>query len=378
VDASGDSVSSSVGLRRSGGFRKGDVMKYRVIQWGTGFVGKLALGATIEHPDLELVGLVVHGEDKVGRDAGELIGRDPVGVTATNDVAAAAKIDADVVSYFANADMRPVEAVQDMARMLAAGKNVVSSSVVALVYPKSAPPGLVAPLESACREGGTSCFTTGIDPGFCNDLIPMTLMGLCSRVDAVRIQEVLDYSTYPNPETLFNIMGFGQPLGTTPLLLTPGALSLAWGSVIHMLADGLDVKLDEVREVHERRPAPRTLTLDVGTVEKGTSAALRFELQGIVAGEPKIVVEHVTRMHPEMAPDWPQLEDGDGYRIFIEGNPSITTEIGFRGEDGDANTGGCLSTAVRALAAIPAVCAAEPGLVTPFDLPLLPGTHSMR
>jgi hypothetical protein len=102
VDASGDSVSSSVGLQRSGGRRKGDLMKYRVIQWGTGFVGKLALRATIEHPDLELVGLVVHGEDKVGRDAGKLIGQGPVGVTATNDVAAAAKIDADVVSYFAN------------------------------------------------------------------------------------------------------------------------------------------------------------------------------------------------------------------------------------------------------------------------------------
>jgi hypothetical protein len=256
VDASGDSVSSSVGLRRSGGRRKGDVMKYRVIQWGTGFVGKLALRATIEHPDLELVGLVVHGEDKVGRDAGKLIGQGPVGVTATNDVAAAAKIDADVVSYFANADMRPVEAVQDMARMLAAGKNVVSSSVVALVYPKSAPQGLVAPLESACREGGTSCFTTGIDPGFCNDLIPMTLMGLCSRVDSVRIQEVLDYSTYPNPETLFNIMGFGQPLETTPLLLTPGALSLAGARAAPRSPDA-DARRRHRREGHLRGPALR-------------------------------------------------------------------------------------------------------------------------
>lgn len=353
-------------------------MKHRVILWGTGFVGKLALRAVIEHPDLELVGLIVNSKDKVGRDAGELAGVAPVGVRATDDVEAAAKIPADVVAYFANADLRPADAVQDMARMLAAGKNVVSSSVVSLVDPSTAPPVLAAPLEEACRKGGTSCFTTGIDPGFCNDLIPMTLMGLASRVDSVRIQEILDYSTYPNPETLFSIMGFGQPLDATPLLLLPGTLTLAWGSVLHIMARGLDVKLDEIREVHERRAAPRRLELGVGTIEQGTSAALRFELQGIVGARPRIVVEHVTRMHADVAPEWPRSERGDVYRILIEGNPSISAEVAFRGEDGDHNTGGCLSTAMRALNAIPAVCAAPPGLLGPLDLPLIPGRHTMR
>jgi hypothetical protein len=58
----------------------------------------------------------------------------------------------------------------------------------------------------------SSFFTTGIDPGFCQDLIPMTLMGLTGRVDRLRIQEILDYSTYPNPRILFDIMGFGRPV----------------------------------------------------------------------------------------------------------------------------------------------------------------------
>jgi len=353
-------------------------MAYRVIQWGTGFVGKMALRATIEHPDLELVGLVVHGKEKVGRDAGELIGLPPVGVIATDDVSAAEKIPADVVSYFANADLRPADAVQDMARMLASGKNVVSSSVVALVYPKSAPASLVKPLEEACRKGNTSCFTTGIDPGFANDLIPMTLMGLTARVDSVRIQEILDYSTYPNPETLFSIMGFNQPVDSKPLLLMRGALTMAWGSVIYMMAHGLDVQLDEIREVHERRPAPRRIESPVGTVEAGMTAALRFELQGMVGGKPRIILEHVTRMHPEIAPEWPGSTRGDVYRILIAGNPSIDAEIAFHGEGGDAISGGCLATGMRALNAIPAVCAAPPGLLDPFDLPLIPGRHLMR
>ena len=129
-------------------------MKYRVIQWGTGFVGKLALQATIERPDLELVGLIVNSPEKVGRDAGDLAGLPPTGVVATDDIDAAARLDADAVAYFANADLRPADAVQDMARMLAAGKNVVSSSVVALVYPPSAPGSCPPCVCVACRSKG--------------------------------------------------------------------------------------------------------------------------------------------------------------------------------------------------------------------------------
>ncbi len=349
----------------------------RVILWGTGFVGKLVLRELIEHPAFELVGVVVSDPAKAGKDAGDFVGLARTGVRATTDVDAALRMDAGACAYFANADLRPKQAAGDMARMLAAGKNVVSSSIASLVWPKTAPPSLVAPLARACEEGGTSCFTTGIDPGFANDLIPMTLMGLCGRVDRVRIQEILDYSTYPNPKTLFDIMGFGKPLDAKPILLMPGVLSLSWAGVVHMLAEGLGVTLDEVREVHERAPAKRTYELPVGRVPEGSSAGLRFELQGIVRGEPRIIVEHVTRMHPEVAPEWPGAER-DVYRIFIDGSPSLTCEVALRGENGDPNAGGCLATGMRAVNAIPAVVAAKPGLLTPFDLPLIPGFGALR
>src|SRR5439155_2942851 len=111
---------------------------YRVIQWSTGNVGRLALRGIIHHPDLELVGLWVHGADKVGRDAGELCGLPPCGVKATNDAAALLALDADCVSYTATGDLRPAEAIDDMCRILEAGKNVVSTSVVSLIYPPAA------------------------------------------------------------------------------------------------------------------------------------------------------------------------------------------------------------------------------------------------
>ena len=353
-------------------------MPYRVVQWGTGNVGRLALKAIIGHPDLDLVGLKVHSPDKVGRDAGELCGLSPVGVAATDDPAAVLALKPDCVSYMATGDLRPDEAVNDMCRLLEAGINVVSTSVVPLVYPPAAEPRAVEKLEAACRTGNTSCFTSGIDPGFANDLVPLTLMSACERVDSVRIMEILNYATYDQPEVLFGTMGFGQPLDSTPLLLFPGALTLAWGPIVRMIAAALDVELDEVRETHERRAADETFTIPPGTVEAGTMAGLRFEVQGIVGGRPAIVVEHVTRLRDDIAPDWPQPGGAGSYRIVIQGSPSMTCELELMGDDGDHNTGGLVATAMRVLNAVPAVCAAPPGLLSTLDLPLVTARHLMQ
>ncbi|MGH7820609.1 MAG: NAD(P)H-dependent amine dehydrogenase family protein, partial [Candidatus Binatia bacterium] len=255
-------------------------MAYRVIQWSTGNVGAFALRAIDAHPELELVGLWVHGADKVGRDAGELCGLPPLGVAATNDFEELLEIGADCVCYTATADLRPFEAVEDVSRILAAGLNVVSSSIVPLVHPKSFFPDVCEKLEAACRAGGTSFFTSGIDPGFANDVLPLTVSGLCEKWEEIRILEIINYATYNQPEVLFETMGFGKPLDHTSLLLAPGSITFAWGGTIRLLAEGLGVELDEIRETHERRPATKPIRIGDRTVEPGTMAALRFEVQG--------------------------------------------------------------------------------------------------
>jgi hypothetical protein len=349
-------------------------MTHKVIQWSTGNVGMFALKCTIEHPDLELVGVVVNSPAKDGVDAGTLCGLDPVGVAASTDIEAALALDADVVSYTATGDLRPWEAVADMCRILESGKNVVSTSVVSLCYPPAAEAKMVDQLEAACRAGGTSCFTSGIDPGFANDLLPLVLTGACSRVDQVRIQEILNYDTYDQPEVLFGTMGFGQPLDSTPLILFPGALTMAWGPIVHMIADSLGSPLDEIEEWHERWPAPQRYETAVGPIEEATMAGLRFEVRGMIGGEARIVLEHVTRMHNDAAPDWPHgTNPQGGYRIMVEGSPSFTVDVEIEAESGDHNDGGLVVTAMRILNSIPAVVAAEPGLLSTLDLPLVTG-----
>jgi 4-hydroxy-tetrahydrodipicolinate reductase len=171
-------------------------------------------------------------------------------------------------------------------------------------------------------------------------------------------------------------MGFGQPLDATPLLLTPGALRFAWGGTIRLLAEGLGVELDEIREVHERRPAEVSFDTPIGHVEEGTMAALRFEVQGIVDGRPVLVVEHVTRLHEQLAPDWPRGGDG-GYRVIVKGVPQMTLTLEMADEHGDHAVGGVVLTATRLVNSIPAVCAAAPGLLSALDLPLVTGRGLM-
>jgi 4-hydroxy-tetrahydrodipicolinate reductase len=190
--------------------------------------------------------------------------------------------------------------------------------------------------------------------------------------------EIVNYATYAQPTVLFDTMGFGQALDATPLLLIPGVLSFAWGGTVKALAAGLGVELDELREVHERLPAPHKIDLGFGVVEEGTTAALRFEVQGMVDGKPRIVLEHVTRLDDALAPDWPQPAGHSGYRVVVTGNPNYTLDLQMMGDDGDHNTAGLVGTAGRIVNAIPYVCRAEPGLLSGLDLPLVTGKGLLR
>src|SRR4029078_572913 len=98
----------------------------------------------------------------------------------------------------------------------------------------------------------------GIDPGFANDLVPLALAGTCQSIDEIRCMEIINYDTYDSADVMFGVMGSGKPLDKIPMLLQPGVLSLAWGSVVRQLAAGLGVTLGRVEESYERLPARET------------------------------------------------------------------------------------------------------------------------
>jgi hypothetical protein len=136
---------------------------WRVIQWATGNVGAAALRAVARHPDLELVGVLVHDPAKAGRDAGELCGLDPLGVAATADVEEILSLDADCVLHMPLPSARiaddPERDLRDLCRVLESGKSAITT--VGYVYPRAYGSDVVDCLEAACAAGRSSFHGTG-------------------------------------------------------------------------------------------------------------------------------------------------------------------------------------------------------------------------
>jgi len=237
---------------------------------------------------------------------------------------------------------------------------------------------MAAPLIAAATTAGVSLFVNGVDPGFANDVLPLTLTSISERIDEVRCLEILNYATYDQPMVLFDIMGFARPMDEVPMLLQPGVLTAAWGGVVRQLAAGLDLELDSIEEFYERVPAPDDFHVDAGPVPAGTVAGLHFEVRGVRRGRPVVVLEHVTRLRDDLGPEWPQPAGQGCYRVVVRGEPNYTLDLQLLGTDGDHNTAGLKATAMRLVNAVPAVVAAPPGLLTALDLPLVTGRGLVR
>ncbi|GAA2608332.1 dihydrodipicolinate reductase [Streptomyces axinellae] len=348
------------------------------VVWGTGNVGRAAIRAVVAHPALELVSVLVHSPAKTGRDAGEIGG---VGGTC-RELGVAARSDADAVLaegpravvYAASGDLRPEEALADILRALRAGAVVVTPSLYALYDHRSAPAELREPVLAAIEAGGGSLFVSGVDPGWANDVLPLLISGLGTTVEAIRCQEIFDYSTYDQPDAVRDLVGMGRPMDYEPPMLASTVPTMVWGGQIRLMARALGLQLEEVCETLERRPLLSDVsTPTMGAFAAGTQGAVRFEVRGIVDGAPRLVVEHVTRIHPSCAPDWPTPPDGVGaHRVVIEGVPRIEVTVEAMDEAGNRSAGGNATAAARLVNAIDWLVNAGPGLYDALDVPLRP------
>lgn len=140
----------------AGRFHKPGVSRLptRVIQWGTGAVGSLTLKQIIEDPELELAGVLVYSDAKVGKDAGELAGLATTGILATKNRVEILALDADVVIHTPLAPSM-AEMDQDVLDLLSSGKNVISTA--GYFAPQVRGQELVDRInEACCMGGGTS------------------------------------------------------------------------------------------------------------------------------------------------------------------------------------------------------------------------------
>lgn len=338
---------------------------YRVVQWTTGNVGKSSVAAIAANPGLELVGCYAWSKDKVGRDVGELAGLEPLGIVATDDIDALLALRPDVVVY------NPMWIdVDELVRILSAGVNVVSTA--SFITGHNQGPGRDKILE-ACTTGGSTMFGSGISPGFIN-LMAILSASICDRVDKVTVSEAADTTFYDSPATEKPV-GFGQPIDHPDLAAMTAQGTGVFGEAVRMIADALEVELDEVR--CDAEYAQTTADLDLGswTIPAGCVAGVYASWKGIRNG--KTIVELTVRWRKgqTLEPDW--KIDQDGWVLQVDGRPTVRNVVSFLPPpDFQAETLadfmviGHIMTAMPPINAIPGVVAAEPGIVTYTDLPL--------
>jgi hypothetical protein len=343
----------------------------RVVVWSTGGVGKVAIDAVSRRRNMELVGVWVHSPEKVGKDAGELAGIEPLGLAATNDADALIALAPDAVVYAASGPERDGAAVPDYLRLLRAGINVVSTSSTSLVFP----PSYFAPdwrdqLDSAAKSGGASLYASGIFPGFASDQMALLMTTQSKSIRRITASEIALNDHYPVADVMMDGLGFGRPLDFEPMLSQPGFIEMAWKAPLHLIASGLGVEVEHVNGSLDRQLTDRDIEVAFGTIEAGTCGAVRTRAAGVVNGREGIVIEHVIRMARDVAPDWPTSECDATYRVDIEGDPDIHCVLTLGEAEGHgAGRAAMTSTAMRVVNAIPYVVAAPAGLLSSLDMP---------
>jgi 2,4-diaminopentanoate dehydrogenase len=336
---------------------------YRVVQWATGKVGRVAIRHFVSNPAFELAAVLVTNPKKVGKDAGELAGIAPCGVLATDDVDAILAMDADCVHF------SPLKQDIDMVcRLLRAGKNAVSA-----IGPWNRTEryrGELEQLEAACRAGGTSFHGAGIRPGFIGDLVPLTLTRLMNRVDCIRLSEVIDHLA--NPSKWIEYMGFGRtPEDVRNNPGRPPDAHLIFAPSMETLVEALGKKLEKVTAEIKLSTAQRDIEYGLGVIRAGIVAGQEYVWTAWAEGKPLVVYHCFWKMGYQDVE--PKLDCGaSGYRVVFEGDPAMElTLTGLAERNGDRMFLAIPWTAMADVTAIPDVVDAPPGVLTHYDLGLV-------
>jgi hypothetical protein len=334
-------------------------------------MGSTAIRSVMAFPGLRLSGVITSSPDKDGKDAATFGRLDAeTGVSATTDIDVALA-GCDGVAYMASGDIRPDEAVDEIARCLRAGKHVVTPSLYSLYDPRSAPREWVQRLAAAAEEGGSALLVSGVDPGWGNDALAVIAAGLCTRIRSIHCQEIFDYSTYNQPYAVKVSCGFGGSMDEMPMMLLPSIPTMVWGGNVRLIARRLGVEIDEITEEVERLPLETSVDTVMGRFEKGTQGAFWLKVIGKSRGRERIVIDHITRIHPSCAPDWPQPDEGVGdHRVIIDADPQLTIVSRADVPGGTRADGGNTTAANRLLGALNWLAEQKPGIYDGLDVPM--------
>lgn len=290
--------------------------QYKVIVWGLGNVGRAAIRMIQEKQSLQIVAAVDIDPKKVGKDAGEIFGFAKTGVTVTDDIDEALKLDADVVL-----DYTPLvrdekggftPSAVDVCRLLKAKKNVITT--LPIYYSQATTPDLFKMINDTAKENGVSYLPTGLLPGAYASYIPTVLAGLMGHVDKITVQSGED--DQHNYSSWVKVFGYGMDPKQFPQDKLKLGIASYYISGVYEMGDRLGFKFDDMKIEHEWYTAPEDLHPTFGTVKKGTLCGHKFTMSGMVNGEAKVSLIYVHKICDDVVKT-PAIDN----KIHIEGMP---------------------------------------------------------
>jgi 2,4-diaminopentanoate dehydrogenase len=326
-------------------------MAIRVLHVGLGPIGAGIVRQVAERRGLTIAGAVDIDPAKAGRDLGEIVGLDrKLRVSVDPELRAALKATKpDVVVLCTSSALKGV--ARQIEVILTAKKPLVSTTEE-LAYPWYSQRRLAAVIDAAAKRARVAVLGTGVNPGFVMDALPITLTGVCERVDRISINRIQDASIRRLP--------FQQKIGSG---LTPEQFAdrvtrktvrhVGLTESIAMIAAAMGWKLERVTDEIQPKIAGARVSSEFLTVEPGLVCGIIQDGVGYVGGKPRI------RLHMEAYLGAPESYDS----TEIEGVPRLTMKIAG-GVHGD------IATASIAVNSIAKVLEAPPGLHTMRTLPI--------
>jgi len=326
----------------------------RIVSYGIGVIGRRLANLLLSKEGVEIVGAVDIDPNKVGKDLGDLLGRDKLGVAVSDDADdLISSTKPDIVVHTTMSYLR--DTYDQFVQILNHGVDVVSTCEE-LAYPYATEEGreYAEKLDELAKKKGVTLLGTGINPGFLMDALPIMLTGVCTEVDSIYITRQMDAATRRVP--FQKKIGAGLTVGEFSKKIENHEITGHVGleQSIKMIADAVgwtldDIKVDPVEPVVLDRDAAS----DAVKVPKGHNAGSKQKAYGVRSGEAVITMDFRAYIG---AP-----EEFDS--IVIDGVPPINQKI-------SPCVHGDYGTIAMATNMIPRVINAEPGLKTMKDLPM--------
>lgn len=360
--------------------------KLRVVVIGTGNVAGITIRCLKDRADMELVGVWAHKETAghvIGTDSGLLDLDIPNGIIITGDEEEIFALKPDCAVMAINIRDPMAAAGINGAwykKFLTRGINVVSPSVPDLIWPRGAfDQQFVKEIREAAEQGGASIFINGQEPGYAEN--QALLLATCSNtIKSLTIQEMYNYSTAPLREEMAPSYGFDEDPEYKCMLEDPNTQIYIWGLTLRNIANHFGYELEGFRTSFEKRVTDKDIPVGWGTIKAGKVAAVWVRTCGIINGREAVVIEHINRMAPDIAMDWPYTERVGQISVRIEGDPNLQVDMNVSPPEHpeELSYEGYVLTAMRIVNAIPNVCKAAPGILNIDDFPMSLPSNAFR